>query len=247
MITKLLFIGHRGTRANSDENTIEAFKKALEFGANYVEFDVRKTKDERVVIIHDSTLDRTTNGSGLIKNLDYNEVLKYGTKNHKYKIPLLSDTLEGLMGRIKFMIEIKEDDLKDIILNLVKKFNLLDDCIFSGRNLAVLEYIKSAYPYSKTCYNITKGLGLRISDFLKLGKLKKLKFKPDMISLRSNLVNVEFIEICHTNNIKSLAWDFISYRDPLSIIKPMINMGIDGILFDDHRNIVKIKRWLEKT
>ena len=47
MTTKLLFIGHRGTRANTDENTVEAFKKALEFGANWVEFDVRKTKDEK--------------------------------------------------------------------------------------------------------------------------------------------------------------------------------------------------------
>ncbi|NVM34204.1 MAG: glycerophosphodiester phosphodiesterase [Candidatus Lokiarchaeota archaeon] len=247
MTTKLLFIGHRGTRTNSDENTIEAFKKALEFGANYVEFDVRKTKDEKIVIIHDSTLDRTTNGSGLIKNLNYNEVLKPGTKNHKYKIPLLSETLKSLKGRIKFMIELKEDDLKDTILDMVKNFNLLDDCIFSGRNLTVLEYIKSAYPNTKICYNITKGLGLEITEFMRLGKLKKLKFKPDMISLRSNLVNVEFIETCHINNIKSLAWDFVSYDDPLFIIKSMINMGIDGLLFDDHRNIVKIKCWLSKT
>ncbi|MEE9377207.1 MAG: glycerophosphodiester phosphodiesterase [Candidatus Lokiarchaeia archaeon] len=247
MTTKLLFIGHRGTRANTDENTVEAFKKALEFGANWVEFDVRKTKDEKIVIIHDSTLDRTTTGSGLMKNLDYNEVLKYGTKDHKYKIPLLTETLKNLKGRIKFMIELKEDDLKDIILDLVKNYNLLDDCIFSGRNLTVLEYIKSAYPNCKICYNITKGLELKIGDFLNLGKLKMLKFKPDMISLRSNLVNVDFIKICHANNIKSLAWDFISYNDPLSIIKSMINMGIDGIMFDDHRNIAKIKRWLEKT
>lgn len=247
MPPKLLFIGHRGTRANSDENTIEAFKKALKFGANYVEFDVRKTKDERIVIIHDSTLERTTNGSGLLKDLDYNEVLKYGTKNHKYKIPLLSETLKCLKGRIKFMIELKEGDLKDIILDIVKNFNLLEDCIFSGRNLTVLEYIKSTHSNSKICYNITKGVELKIGDFLNLGKFKKLKFKPDMISLRSNLVNDEFIEICHANNIKSLAWGFISYSDPLSVIKSLINMGIDGILFDDYRNIVKIKLWLEKT
>ncbi len=247
MATKLLFIGHRGTRVNSDENTIEAFKKALEFGANYVEFDVRKTKDGKVVILHDSKLDRTTNGSGLIKNLDYNGVLKYRTKNHNFKIPLLSETLKGLIGRIKFMIELKEDDLKDTIIDLVKKFNVLDDCIFSGRNLTVLEYIKSVFPNTKICYNITKGLGLKIGEFLNMGKPAKLKCKLDMISLRSNLINVEFIEKCHLNNIKSLAWDFISYKNPLYIIKSMINMGIDGILFDDVRNIVKIKSWLEKT
>ena len=86
MTKNFLFIGHRGTRTNSDENTIEAFEKALEFGANCIEFDVRKTKDEKVVILHDSKLDRTTNGSGLIEDLNYNDLLKYKTKNHKLVI-----------------------------------------------------------------------------------------------------------------------------------------------------------------
>ena len=247
MTESFLFIGHRGTRANFVENTIESFKKALEFGADYVEFDVRKTKDGKIVIIHDSTLDRTTNGSGLIKNLEYNEIQKYKTLMQKYKIPLLSETFKHLKGRIKFMIELKEDDTKDIILDLVIKNNLLDDCIFSGRNLPILESIKSAYPNSKICYNITKGLGLKIGELLNMGKLKKLKVKPDMISLRSNLINDDFIEVCHMNNIKSLAWDFISYSNPLLIIKSLINMGLDGILFDDHRNIAEIKRWLKKS
>ena len=65
--------------------------------------------------------------------------------------------------------------------------------------------------------------------------------KPDLISLRSNLVTKDFIEVCHKNNIKSLAWDFLSYRDARSHIKSLIAEGIDGILFDDHRNIAEIK------
>ncbi|MFX1503722.1 MAG: glycerophosphodiester phosphodiesterase [Promethearchaeota archaeon] len=245
MSINILYIGHRGTRVNSDENTIESFKKALEFGANYIEFDVRKTNDGKLIILHDSTLDRTTNGSGLIRNLRYNEVLKFRTKNYNFKIPLLSQTIKILKGRIKFMIDLKEDDIKEKILDLVNKFNLLDDCIFSGRNLSVLEDIKSTYQNSKICYNITKGLELKVNEFLDSNRLEKLKFKPDMISLRSNLVNIKFIQKCRLNNIKSLAWDFISYNNPINIIKSMINMGIDGILFDNYKNIKKIKNMFE--
>ncbi len=247
MSSKFYYIGHRGTRINSEENTINAFKRAIEVGADYIEFDVRKTKDENIVIIHDSTLDRTTTGSGLIKNYNYNEIMKYGTIKHNFKVPLLSQVLKDFKGRIKFMIELKEYNLRNVVPNLVKKYDLLEDCIFSGRNLTDLEYIKSVYSNSRICYNITKGIELRINKFLKLGKLKKLKFKPDMISLRSNLVNVEFIETCHINNIKCLAWDFISYKNPIFNIKSLINMKIDGILFDDYRNIVKIRRWLDKA
>lgn len=246
MTTNLIYIGHRGTRTNSDENTIDSFEKALEFGANYIEFDIRKTKDEKVVLLHDSTLDRTTNGSGFVKNFEYKELLEFRTKNRNFKIPLLSETLKILKGRIKFMIDLKENDLINIILDLVDELKLLDDCIFSGRNLKVLEKIKSVYPNSTICYNITKGLGLKIEEFLNMDKFGKLKFTPDMISLRSNLVNIKFINKCHSNNIKSLAWDFFSYNNPTVIIKSIINMGIDGILFDDYKNIAIIKSWLEK-
>ncbi len=72
-----LFIGHRGTRTDFDENTIDAFKKAIEYGSNYIEFDVRKTKDGKFIIFHDSTLDRTTTSSGLLKNYNFEDLLDF--------------------------------------------------------------------------------------------------------------------------------------------------------------------------
>jgi glycerophosphoryl diester phosphodiesterase len=247
MSSEFLYIGHRGTRRDLDENTIEAFKKAINFGASYIEFDVRKTKDEKFIILHDSSLDRTTNGSGLLINYNYSEIENYRTKLHNCTIPLLSEVFKELKGKIKFMIELKGNDLGYGILNIVKKYRVLEDCIFSGRNLTELKEIKKIHPNSKICYNITKGLGLKFNDFLNLGKFDQLEFKPDLISLRSNLISVEFIEICHDNNIKSLAWNFNSNRDPVPHIKALIDLGINGILFDDYRNIRKIKEWIDTS
>jgi len=244
MSSEFLYIGHRGTRTILDENTISAFLKAIEFGANCIEFDVRETKDGILVILHDKTLDRTTTGSGLLRNLNYIEIKEYRTKNYNDVIPILEDVLNLLKRKTQFMIELKDKNIKNKVLKSVNDQKLIKNCIFSGRNLQDLGIIKTLHPKSRICYNITKGLDVKINEFLKFGKIKKLIIKPDFISLRSNMITKKFIEVCHKNNIKSLAWDFLSYFDVTSHIKSLINLGIDGILFDDHRNIVEIKQWL---
>ena len=102
MNKNIILVGHRGTRV-CDENTIYA---------NYIEFDVRKTKDNQLIIIHDATLERTTNGIGLIKNLTYNKINQFKTKINQEHVPLLSDVLEIFIDKINFMIELKEKNIR---------------------------------------------------------------------------------------------------------------------------------------
>lgn len=239
-----LFIGHRGTRTDFDENTIDAFKKAIEYGSNYIEFDVRKTKDGKFIIFHDTTLDRTTTSSGLLKNYNFEDLRKIKTRLNNFDIPLLLEVLIKLKGEIKFIIELKDDNLRDSIPKLIQEHSLLEECIFSGRSLRDLIYIRENFPKSTICYNITKGEDFKLKKFVNLGRQKKLRFKPNFISLKSNLISAEFIEICHENKILSLAWDFLQFKDSFLYIKSLIKMGIDGILFDDHKNIPKIKSWM---
>ncbi len=243
MKLEFLFIGHRGTRTDFDENTINAFKKAIEYGANYIEFDVRKTKDGKFIILHDPSLERTTTSSGLLKNYNYEDIKKIKTRFNSFDIPLLLEVLLELKGDIKFIIELKEEDLRDSVPKLVQGYSLLEECIFSGRTLRDLRDIRKKFPKSTICYNITKGVDFKLKEFINLGRQKNLKFKPDIISLKSDLISSEFIEICHENRILSLAWNFLHYKDPLQYIKSLIKMGIDGILFDDYKNIPKIKSW----
>jgi len=241
MISNFLFIGHRGTRRDLDENTISAFKKAIEFGANYIEFDIRKTKDKKLVVLHDSNLNRTTNGSGLLKDFTYKEIKALKTTVHKTTIPLLSEVLEKFKGKINFMIELKEDDLIDDVVEAIKVKDLLADTVISGKRLHDLLKIKNKLPNIRICFNITKGLGLSLPEFLKLGLDIKKNSKFDMISLKSNLISQKFIEKCHVNGIMILSWDFLYYDNPISRMKYLITKGINGILFDDYKNIRKIK------
>jgi len=243
MELKFYFIGHRGTRVDYDENTLIAFEKAFEFGANYIEFDVRKNRGGKLFVIHDNSIDRTTHGTGLLKELSLHEMRNYKTKNNRQNISQLSEVLTVFQNKIKFMIELKEKNLRTDVLNLVSKRISIKDCIFSGRSIKELELIKAEHPETKVCYNITKGKDLTLSEFLVFEHKKPFPFKIDMISLRSSMITPEFITTCQKNHIKALSWDFLGYENPINKIQSLINMGIDGILFDNYKNISKIKKW----
>jgi glycerophosphoryl diester phosphodiesterase len=241
MILDFLYIGHRGSRVNVDENTISAFKKALNYGANCIELDVRKTKNGKIVVLHDSTVDRTTNGSGILKNFTLEKLKELKTENQHSTIPTLIEIFDLLKGQIKFMIDVKETGLIKKLSKILREYNLLEDCIISGRNLTEILEFKKIHPQCKICYNITKGQGLSLKEFMNLSNDEKINLKLDFISLNSRLITNEFIEKCHINEIKALSWDFLNYK--IDEIKGLVKLGLDGILFDNHNNIPQIKRW----
>ena len=243
----MITIGHRGTRVDFDENTIGAFKKAIEYGADYIEFDIHRTKDGQLIVMHDKSLNRTTTGSGLIKNCYFTEILNYETKIKHEHIPRLFEILDKFRDKVNFILDLKEEGIREDVLNLVNEIGLLNRCVLSGRRLNDLILIKNSFPEAKICYNITKGYDLRLEDFLKLENLKIKQFNLDMISLKSRFIVPEFIVKCHKNEILALSWDFLGYDNPLDKIKSLIKLGIDGILFDNYENILKIRNWLEKS
>jgi glycerophosphoryl diester phosphodiesterase len=239
------FIGHRGTRKDHDENTFDAFEVALDFGANYIEFDVRKTKDNELVIFHDSKVDRNTHSKGFLNNYTYAEIASMRFKLTKSQIPTLNEVLKTFRNRIKFIVELKGENLREDVIKTVNSHKLLEDCIISGRNLLDLELIKGNYLESNVCYNITKGKGLNLKKFVKRGMERSLHFIPDFVSLDSKMITQEFIDVCHKNSIFALSWNFIGYKNPIDVIKVLIRKGIDGILFDNYQNIQIIKKWLK--
>jgi len=242
MIPDFLYIGHRGSRVNVDENTISAFKRALEFGANCIEFDVRKTADGELVILHDSTLDRTTNGSGLLNEFTLAEIKEFKTKTQNTTIPSLTDVFDEFKGKLKFMIELKESNLQKELSEILREYELFKDCIISGRILIDILEFKNLFPQCRICYNITKGQGISLDKFMNSSNDEKISLKLDLINLQSRLVSKEFLEVCHKNKIKVLSWDFLN-NNPLQKIKALINLGLDGILFDNHSNIPQVKSW----
>ena len=236
-----LFIGHRGTLVDYDENTLEAFEIAIKSGANCIELDVRRTKDRKLIVFHDNTLTRTTNGKGVLKNLNYNDVKNLKTEKRNQNIPLLEELMDYITDKTQAIIHLKDEGIEKELFGLINKKGVLKNCIVSGRDINKLKRYKKTFKPIRTCFNMTKGRGLNLKEFIEKGHRKKLKNFPDMISIRSDLISNQFIEVCHVNDIKSLAWGFIGYEQPLQVINSLINNQINGILFDDYHNLKIIR------
>lgn len=107
---------HRGANETHPENTITAFVEAVRLGAQMVEFDVRMTKDDKLVVIHDKSVDRTTNGTGLVKDLRWRKIRKLDAGSWKSKefegekVPLLKKVLASLPKNIWFNIHLKGNE-----------------------------------------------------------------------------------------------------------------------------------------
>jgi glycerophosphoryl diester phosphodiesterase len=117
---------HRGANETHPENTIAAFEEAIRLGAQMVEFDVRMTKDNKLIIIHDRSVDRTTNGMGLVEDLTWNEIkdLDAGEwKSIKFKgekVPLFDEALDVFPKNIWLNIHLKgNDELGQAVANVL--------------------------------------------------------------------------------------------------------------------------------
>lgn len=124
----MLRIGHRGARAYEVENTLRSFGRAIELGVDAVELDVRRTKDGRAVVMHDDSVDRTTDGSGLVSELTLEEIKGFVTENGE-RIPTLGEVLDFVGGRVKVLIELKEVGVEEEVVGLVREKGLVEKVI----------------------------------------------------------------------------------------------------------------------
>ena len=150
--------GHRGDSANCPENTVAAFRAAIEAGADMIETDVRLTRDGVPVLIHDRTVDRTTDGKGYVKDMTFAELraLNAGTKDVPQQIPTLEELLELLTATdVTLNLEVKEyheegnearsRECVDKCVALIERYNMGGKMLFNSFDAPVLEYIHDAY------------------------------------------------------------------------------------------------------
>lgn len=146
-------MAHRGYSDKYPENTMEAFEEAIIIGFAGIETDVQLTKDNVLVLIHDETIDRTSNGKGYVKDYTYEELLQFNFNNgmpgFEEKIPTLKQLLVLLQdSNIKLNIEIKTDkiaydNIEWMTYILIKEFDYLENTVFSSFNHKSLLKLRS--------------------------------------------------------------------------------------------------------
>ena len=162
ILTKTKITAHRGFSRVAPENTMYAFEAALDSGADYIELDVQLTKDAQLVVFHDKTIERTTDGKGKIGDYTYDELQQFSAgswfgKNNEFadaKIVLLSDVLENFSNDINFNIEIK--DIGNVKLaaektaELIEEYGIENSCYVTSFSYNALKYVKKADSDIKT-------------------------------------------------------------------------------------------------
>lgn len=180
-------IAHRGLHDEvSPENSLSAFKKAVEKGYA-IETDVQMTSDGILLAFHDEILDRMTDGKGLISQKNFNEICNYTLKNSEEKIPLLSEVLSLVGGKVPLLIEIKSHKNigpeEEKIKAMLKKYD--GQYAFQSFNPFIVKWFKGNMPDVKSGVLSSFFKDVKLSVFQKI-ILKNLWLnkltKPDFIS-----------------------------------------------------------------
>ena len=151
----IIVAGHRGYKVKYPENTLISFQKALELGVDMVEFDLHLTKDKRLVVIHDEKVDRTTNGTGFVRDFTLEEIRELDAgawfleEFSGQRIPTLEELLDTVSYKkdLLFNVEIKSKthETVDLTVDILKKYGVLDRCALTCFDAGILKYGKEAY------------------------------------------------------------------------------------------------------
>ena len=221
-----LIIGHRGAYDAAPENTLRGFKKAIELGADYIEFDVHKSQDEALVIIHDIDILRRMGYEDFIKDMTLAELKKLDLGEGE-KVPELKEVINLAKGKINSLCELKAKGIVDKVIHLLRDENVIDSTIIQSFFIEELLEVRRIEPKLELAALVP----INEEYIPEWGKRKKmiqnvidLEF-PFIVTRREN-VDEQFIQYSHKNNLKVFVYTLNTKRT----MQRFIDMSIDGII-----------------
>ena len=231
-------IGHRGVKDLCPENTLESILKAFDLGLSFVEIDVKISKDRVPILLHDDTLDRTTNGSGLAIDYDYENIKKLDAGKFFYKentnifVPKLEDILSLCTNNNgNLNIELKpnkkfEKENVYQIYKITKNINQIDIFFSSFDMISILE-ISKIYPQSIRSFLLDDFKEYNIDDLISISVNYDLK----ICGLNIDLVTADIIKKIKKSNIAITVYSDKNIN--LSSATDFFSMGVDSIFVDN--------------
>jgi glycerophosphoryl diester phosphodiesterase len=232
---RVVVIAHRGDHTKAPENTLAAIRRAIEVGCDYVEVDVRRTSDGALVVMHDSTVDRTTNGKGKVAELTLEEIRKLdaGSKKGKEwsaeKVPTFDEALTLCKGKIKIYVDHKSAPPAEV-LAAIEKQGMLDQVVVYG-SVDVLREYKKLKP-SVWIMPPHPGTPERIRRLV-------ADLKPETLDGNIREWNGAQVEAAHAAGAQ--VWvDNPENRDNEDGIRQALKMGVDAIQTDAPEKVIAI-------
>jgi len=231
---KTTIIAHRGASSVAPENTMAAFQKAIDFGADYYELDVRASKDDTLMVIHDRTLDRTTTGTGSFHDFTYRQLRAFdagswfGEEFKGEKIPTLRESLQLAMdNKIKVCVEIKDYDKTPLVVELIEEMNAEKSVIIFCFDFDAVALSKEMNPKIPVLYLHSQIEEEHLQDIKEIGgeMAGSGSGKPD-----------DIIDKAHAGDLEFWVWTVNKIDD----MKALIDRGVDGIITNYPQELIKL-------
>jgi len=214
----MLKIGHRGAKGYVAENTLVSFAKAIELNVDAIELDVHLSSDGEAMVIHDKTINRTTEATGFVKDYSASELKKIG-------IPTLNDVLLYVNRKCAINIEIKDATAAQKVIQIVEKqvneqnwnYNQFEVSSFIWESLEIISKLNS---------NIA--LGVLTEDSIEKALAFAIQMKAKSINPYFKLLNTKNVNLLHSNGFKIYAWT-VNTPEDLIFVK---SLNVDGIISD---------------
>ena len=223
-------IGHRGAAGLALENTLTAFKKALEVGVDIVEFDIQLTADGIPVLLHDETLERIAGLHVNVRNTSFSE-LKNVTLPGGEKIATLEELLALDAGRLPLFIEIKHPGDTSRVLEVIAREKAIDYVAIISFHEEALRIARERLP------SIPRGL-IYATPPGKIVEAKKLGC--NIVLPRYTLATEKAVAFAHRLGLKVVAW---TVNDVTTAVR-LVKRNVDGIASDYPDRIVELRKKL---
>jgi glycerophosphoryl diester phosphodiesterase len=216
-MANILKISHRGESAYEPENTLRAIERALEYAVDMVEIDVRETRDGQIVVIHDETLERTTNGRGYVHQASFSELRKLDAGKGE-RIQTLKEVIDLVKGKVGLVVELKDSRTADKVAEILSENNLVDQTLVTSFMHSAVKRIKELNPQFKT------GVIFRSAP-IKPSQLA-LDANANALFPRYKYVTTQMVEDAHDNHLTVNVWTV----DTREEIEYYVRMGVDGVV-----------------
>jgi glycerophosphoryl diester phosphodiesterase len=226
-----LNIAHRGASVAAPENTMAAFEKAAELGADGIELDLHVSRDGELVVIHDDTLDRTTDGRGPVHQHSLGELMRldagrwFGERFAGQRIPKLAEVLDRFAGKVSLALEIKAGSsvfpgIEEKIVSALRRHGAVAQAAVASFDHHALRRLKEIEPTLRTA-------ALLVGRPVSLPALA-VPAKVDGLALEASFVTKTEVEACRVAGLQLVVW---VVNDPAEM-SHFIGLGVDGIITD---------------
>jgi glycerophosphoryl diester phosphodiesterase len=209
-------VGHRGAAGVLPENTLKGFRYAIDLGVDQIECDVHRTRDDRLVVIHDDTVDRTTNGHGAIREMNFAAIRALDAGQGE-QVPTLDEVLATVQGKVGLLCELKGEGVEDATVDAVVAHGMEQEVIFTSFHLERLARVRQRGAHFRLGAILPNPTDAEIAQALDLGVVG--------INVYYKNLCLRLVEQIHAAGRTVRAWN----PDTLREQQAMIALGADSV------------------